>query len=260
MRPPILLAELRYRLRVADVERYDLDALDLAQRIHAAEWLPRFGDANKQNRRSGRLERCHHCLTDRMSARRSSARAEISDRPSSRAAAGSSCMLGVGGSGRANATGAPLLSSCKLTARGRLRRIAMQMRHDGRPASSSTEPAATAHVRGSARRPRRAPWSRQSACRPGSTSRRREPRRKARRARIPRRIDNVAALVARLQDEAAFGRGRGKAVRGAAARARRRRRQPASAAAGSCARFDDRFDHELVPRGSPRPKRGRDHS
>ncbi len=60
----VLLGEFSHRLRVGQIERHDVDALDLAQRVHAGKRFPRVGDTNKYDGHPRRRERFRHRLAD----------------------------------------------------------------------------------------------------------------------------------------------------------------------------------------------------
>ena len=239
--------QIRNRLLVADIERHDLDALQRAQRILAAERLPRFGDADEHDRCAGRLQRGHRFLTD--------------DAPPVRHQNAPEFRIGrhltplpvvrhVGGLpfGMREGHGLPALVQLKRHHdRPALFAIGMQVRHQLGSAFHRDQPDA--------------PWRTLAEMHVGRDvqrgfgQQRAAPRRvredeiggKARRARIARRIAERSAGAAALQHEAAFGGGPRKTVRGAAARARRRRRQPRPHQRILPARFYDRFDHEPGP-------------
>ena len=138
--------------------------------------------------------------------------------------------------------------------------VGMQVRHEGRSAFHRNQPDA--------------PWRALAEVHVGRDVQRRfgqkraAPRRvredeiggQARRTRIARRIAERPARPQTLQHEAAFGGGPRETVRGAAARARRRRRQPRPLQRIFRRGLTIGSIMSLVPRGSPRPRRGRDHS
>ncbi len=64
----VLLGLLGHQLGVGDIERHDLDTLDLAQRLLPRKRLPRIGDADEDDIGAGLGESLRHRLPDRGAA------------------------------------------------------------------------------------------------------------------------------------------------------------------------------------------------
>ena len=235
------------RLLVADIERHDLDALQRPQRILAAERLPRFGDADEHDRRTGRLQRGCYFLAD------DAAPVGHQNAPEFRIGRHFTplpVVRHVGGLTFGVREGYRLPALVQLKRHHDLPAffaIGMQMRHHGWPALHRDQADA--------------PWRTLAEMHVGRDMQRRFAQKcaarrcirkskvggKARRTGIARRIGERPASAAALQHEAPFGGSPRETVRSAAARARRRRRQPRPQQRILPAWPYDRFDHEVGP-------------
>ena len=232
--------------RVGHVERHDLDALDLAQRVQAGKRLPGIGETDKHDRGAGIREGLRHRLADGGAAVGDQHAAEFR-------IAGHLAQMRIVGHVRGvlrrqrDCDRRAALVELEFEPHpAALDRVAMQMRDHDRTGielhGADAPRRALAKVR-IGRDLHRGFRHKRAA---GIDIAERQPRRQARRAGVARRIDDGAAIEADLQGEAPLRRRGGEAMRGAAAHALRAERLPRPPQRILALGADERFGHAAL--------------
>jgi len=256
----VLLGLLGARFGIGDVERHDLDFLDLAQRVLAGERLPRIGDADEHDVGAGLGEGLRHRLPHGGTAIGDQHAAEF------RVAGHLAQLRIVGHVGgvflrQRDQHGRAALVELEIEAHARaFFDVTVQMRQDD---GAGVE-------LGEARAPRRAlaeVWIGRGADGGFGEHRaaivdwhERHARRQALRAGVARRIEYLLAVGAALQLEPPLRRRRGQALRGAAADRLRIERLPRLLERVLPLGPDERCGHVTPSRARRRRTTGRGHS